>query len=279
MPNSETITWRELTPHILLTTLEPASVNVGLVIGEERALLVDAGSSPEQGAALLASANERAGVPVTHVVVTHNHWDHWFGIAGMPGLVSIAHENLAETEPSAETEAKAEELGLAELPRPTDLFSIAKAVDLGGRRVEIVHFGGGHTAADAFVLVPDDGITFAGDMLEEGQDPQFDETSNISNWPTALDGVLGASREDTRFVPGHGDVVERNFGFIQRAEVGMLYGTAEHLIEQGVKLEDAASETEWPFSAETLAVALPLIYGELAAKGIKPRTQLPIMGV
>lgn len=279
MPDSETITWRELTPHVFLTTLEPASVNVGLVVGEERALLVDAGSSPAQGTALLASANRQAGVPVTHVALTHNHWDHWFGIAGMPEVVSIAHENVVETAPSAETAAKAAELGLAELPRPTQTFSIAKAVDLGERRVEIVHFGGGHTGADAFVLVPDEDITFVGDMLEEGQDPQFDETSNISNWPTALDGVLGASREATRFVPGHGDVVERNFGFIQRAEVGMLYGTTEALIQQGVKLEDAATEAEWPFSAETMAVALPLIYAELEAKGIKPRTQLPIMGI
>lgn len=279
MPDSETITWRELTPHVFLTTLEPASVNVGLVVGEDRALLVDAGSSPRQGAELLAAANAQAGVPVTHVVVTHNHWDHWFGIAGMPDVTSIAHENLTETAPAAETAAKAAELGLTELPRPTDTFSIAKAVDLGGVRVEIVHFGGGHTGADAFVLAPDEDITFVGDMLEQGQDPQFDETSNISNWPTALDGVLGASREATRFVPGHGDVVERNFGFIQRAEVGMLYGTTEALIEQGVKLEDAPGEAEWPFSEATMAVALPLIYAELEAKGIKPRTHLPIMGL
>ena len=279
MPDSETINWRELTPNVFLTTLEPASVNVGLVVGDERALLIDAGSSPAQGAALLASARTRAGVPVTHVVVTHNHWDHWFGIAGMPELVSIAHENLLETAPSGETAARATELGLAELPRPTVTFSIAKAVDLGGRRVEIVHFGGGHTGADAFVLVPDEDLTFTGDMLEQGSDPQFDETSNISNWPTALDGVLGASRASTRFVPGHGDVMERNFGFIQRAEVGMLYGTTEALIQQGTKLEDAAAAAEWPFSEETLAVALPLIYAELEAKGVKPRTQLPIMGL
>ncbi|MCC2592678.1 MBL fold metallo-hydrolase [Tessaracoccus sp. OS52] len=279
MSATPAINWLELTPRVFVTTLEPAAVNVGLVVGDAAAMLVDAGSSPEQGEALLSSATARAGVPVTHVAVTHNHWDHWFGIAGMGAVTSIAHENLAITEPSSETLAKAAEQGLQELPRPTETFSIARAVDLGGQRVELVHFGGGHTNCDVFVLVPGENITFAGDMLEEGADPQFDPTSNISNWPTALDGVLGAANEHTRFVPGHGDVVDRNFGFIQRAHVGMLYGNTEYLIQQGTKLSDAAAAAEWPFSTETLAVALPLVYAELEAKGIKPRTQLPITGL
>ena len=59
----------------------------------------------------------------------------------------------------------------------------------------------------------------------------------------------------------------------------MIYSQTEMLIQQGVKLADAAAATEWPFSAETLAVALPKAYAELAAKGIEPRTQLPIFGI
>ena len=59
----------------------------------------------------------------------------------------------------------------------------------------------------------------------------------------------------------------------------MLYGSTEMLIQQGVKLEDAATATEWPFSPEMLAVALPKAYAELAAKGIVPKRQLPIFGL
>lgn len=268
--------WRELAPGIHVVTCEPASVNVGLVVGDDAAMLVDAGSTPEQGAALLAAAREIAGVPVTHVVITHNHYDHWFGLAGMSELTSIAHENLLE-EPSRATRAFADSIGLTELPQPTTTLSIAKAINLGGGvLVEMVHFGGAHTRGDVLVLVPGASVIFAGDMLESAGDPQFDETSNIRNWPTALDGVLGAANDRTQFVPGHGPVVDRDFAFIQRAEVGMLYGNTEMLIEKGTKLEDAADANEWPFSRATLEVALPLIYKELEDKGIKPRTQLPI---
>ncbi len=267
--------WRELAPGIHMVTCEPERVNVGLIIGADAAMLVDAGSTPEQGAELLASAQEIAQVPVTHIVITHNHHDHWFGLAGMEDVTSIAHENLLE-EPSTATREFADSIGLEKFPQPSATFSIAKGLDLGGAFVEMVHFGGAHTKSDVMVLSPGAAVIFAGDMLESDGDPQFDETSNIKNWPTALDGVLGAANEKTVFVPGHGDVVDRDFAFIQRAEIGMLYGNTEMLIEQGTKLGDAAEANEWPFSRATLDVALPLIYGELEAVGIKPRRQLPI---
>ncbi|MDO5736425.1 MAG: MBL fold metallo-hydrolase [Propionibacteriaceae bacterium] len=268
--------WRELAPGVHMVTCEPESVNAGLVVGTDAAMLVDAGSTPEQGAALLASAREISDVPVTHVVITHNHHDHWFGLAGMEDVTGISHENLL-AEPSRATRAFAESIGLTELPLPSDTFSIARAINLGGGAlVEMVHFGGAHTRGDVLVLVPGANVIFTGDMLESAGDPQFDETSNIKNWPTALDGVLGAANERTQFVPGHGHVVDRNFAFIQRAEIGMLYGNTEMMIQQGTALEDAADASEWPFTKETLEVALPLIYGELEAIGIKPRRQLPI---
>lgn len=274
-----TIEWRELTPKVFMATLQPESVNVGLVVGSEAALLVDAGSAPEQGALLLASANARAGVPVTHVVVTHNHWDHWFGLAGMRGVVGIAHENLVGTQPSADTLQQAGRLGLAELPLPAQTFSLARPVGLGGLHVEILHFGGGHTSCDAFVFVPSENVLFVGDMLEQGADPQFDETSDPKNWPLALDGVLGATNDATQFVPGHGDIVDRRFAFIQRAEIGIIHGNSEWLVSQGTGVEEAATAVEWPFTRETMQVALPLAYAQLAAKGIRPRSQLPITGV
>lgn len=273
------IEWRELTPRVFLTTLQPAGVNVGLVVGDEAALLVDAGPSPEAGARVLAAANAFAPVPVTHVVVTHNHWDHWFGIAGMTGVESIAHENLTDTAACADTLAQAAAQGLDPLPVPTATFSMARVVSLGEVRVEILHFGGGHTASDAFVLVAGQNVVFTGDMLEEGADPQFDETTVFADWPKALDGVLGTANDDTVFVPGHGAVVDRMFAFVQRAQVGFIHGTAEHLIGRGVRLEDAAGAAEWPFRPETMATALPLVYAELAAKGVRPRTQLPITGI
>lgn len=255
-----TLTWTPVTDRVFVTTVEPHRVNVGLIVGDNAAALVDSGNSPEQGAELLAAATDRAGVPVTHVVVTHGHHDHVQGLPGMGGVESVAHENLTEATPSR-------------------TFSMAWSLDLGNQRIEVINFGSAHTDADAVVFVPGEDVVFAGDLLEEGADPQISDSGSLANWPTFLDGVLGATNNKTRFVPGHGAVVDRDFAFIQRAEIAMIYSMTESLIQQGVSVDDAATAVEWPFTAETLSSVLPKAYAELAAKGIVPKKQLPIFGL
>lgn len=254
--------WRQLSPRVFVTTVDPHGVNVGLVVGDESAALIDAGNDADQGASLLASAWQQAGVPVLHVVITHQHDDHWAGLAGMRGVESYGHASLLDL-PG---------------PAPTRTFYLAEAIDLGGVRLELLHLGEAHTKSDVTVIVDGEKVVFAGDLLESSGDPQFDETSSVQNWPTVLDGALGVSKHDTVFVPGHGEPVDRDFAFRQRAEISMIYSTAEMFIQQGIALTDAYDKTEWPFSRETLETALPLVYDALAAKGIKPRTQLPIFG-
>lgn len=254
------LNWAPVTERVYVTAVEPHRVNVGLVVGEATALLVDTGNSPEQGAGLLASAHEIAGVPVTHVALTHDHFDHTDGLAGMGTVVSIGHENLARALPS-------------------EPFSMARALDLGGQRVEFLHFGKAHSASDIMVFVPGENVVFMGDLLEEGAIPQIDEAGCLANWPMVLDGVLGASNDQTRFVPGHGAVVDRDFAFIQRAELALVYAQAESLIRQGISLPDAAAAAGWPWAGEGLEDLLAKAYAEHAAKAVVPRTQLPIVNL
>ena len=257
------VTWTPVADRVFVAALEPHRVNVGLIVGDDGALLVDTGNTVEQGAEVRASAEELTGVPVTHVVLTHDHHDHVGGLDGVRAsgeVAVVAHENLTSVE-------------------VTRALAVAVSLDLGSQRVEIINFGSAHTDSDVVIFVPTASTVFVGDLLEEGADPQFDEKTALGNWPTFLDGVLGATSASTIFVPGHGAVVDRDFAFIQRAELSMLYSQAEMLIEQGVQLDAAAAAAEWPFGDETLASALPLVYAELARGGVTPKRQLPIFGV
>ncbi|MGJ6979584.1 MBL fold metallo-hydrolase [Aestuariimicrobium soli] len=267
--------WREVADRVWVAVAEPWSVNIGLVVGDAAVMVIDTGSLPEQGAVIATAAAEQAGRPVTHVVVTHAHTDHADGLPGFGDVVSIAHESV----PAAVTHP----------------ISMVKAVDLGGgSRAEIIHHGRGHTQGDLVVHLPERNVVFTGDLLEAGADPQFGDDTTVEAWAATLDGMLGATNDHTLFVPGHGAVLDRQAAFEQRANVSTIYGQAEQLVQRGVKLEQAlealdhpevdgrphpgASQWAWPYSTATIKVALPLAYAELAAKGVQPRTSLPLLG-
>ena len=282
MSKSSIGAWRSVSPAIHLCVLQPHGVSVGLVAGEQRAALIDCGSTPEQGATLLERARDLVEVPVSHVVVTHPHHDHWFGLAGMAEVTSIAHEDLLR-DPEAEVLDAAAAIGLSRLPAPDETFSLARSLDLGGVRLEMLHLGPAHTRADIVVVVPGEDVIFMGDLVESAGDPQFGPASDIGSWPKVLDDALGASTEATRFVPGHAPAggeeltVDREFCFRQRAEIAMVQGTIEGLVYRGVTLDNALGSSEWPFDEDTMRVALPLAYRRLAEKGVEPRRHLPLV--
>ena len=282
MSKSSIGAWRSVSPAIHLCVLQPHGVSVGLVAGEQRAALIDCGSTPEQGATLLERARDLVEVPVSHVVVTHPHHDHWFGLAGMTEVTSIAHEDLLRN-PEAEVLDAAAAIGLSRLPAPDETFSLARSLDLGGVRLEMLHLGPAHTRADIVVVVPGEDVIFMGDLIESAGDPQFGPASDIGSWPKVLDDALGASTEATRFVPGHAPAggeeltVDREFCFRQRAEIAMVQGTIEGLVYRGVTLDNALGSSEWPFDEDTMRVALPLAYRKLAEKGVEPRRHLPLV--
>lgn len=261
------ISWNEVADRVWVTVTQPDDANVVCIAGDERAMLVDAGGTRDVGGAVLASARELTGVPLEHVVITHHHHDHWHGLAGMEGVESIAHENiLADDTP--------DDL------RPSRTFSLALPLNLGNRFIEILHFGPAHTRSDVIVAAQDPGVIVAGDLLESAGDPQFDETTSFGDWVSALDSLIGASKPDTVLIPGHGRTCDREFAFLQAGDMAILHSTVENLIRTGTR-QDAAYDAaeEWPFEEATVRAALPLIYAELEAEGVTPRTQLPLTSI
>jgi glyoxylase-like metal-dependent hydrolase (beta-lactamase superfamily II) len=213
--------WGELVPGIYRAVAEPESVNLGLVVGSEAALLVDTGSSPAQGRAIRESVATVTDRPLVALVVTHWHFDHAFGLAAFADLVSVGHESVADRLRSPDAVAEATRLGLAaaDLGMPSRDLVVATAFDLGGRRVEVAHLGRGHTDGDLVVVVPDADVVFAGDLIESAGPPSFGPDTVADEWAGTLDGLVGLMTERTIAVPGHGDPVDRQFVFTQRGEV------------------------------------------------------------
>ena len=253
---------RPVAARVWRAVAEPESVTIGVIAGDDGALVVDTGSTPAQGAAIRRAAEAAAGVPVVAVAVTHGHYDHLFGLSGFAGLPSYGHSCADAWLAGSEAVRAAAELGLdvAELATPSIRFSLARTLDLGGRRVELVHFGPAHTDGDIVAFVPDADVVFVGDLLESAGPPSFGDDCSFDGWPGALDGVLGALGEHTVVVPGHGGPMGRVAVFEQRARIAALPRTAADLVRRGVAAADALESAEWPFPDEVVEPLLPRLW-------------------
>src|SRR5688500_5702530 len=92
-------------------------------------------------------------------------------------------------------------------------------LDVGGREVVLRFLGRGHTDHDLVIEVetPDDRtVVFAGDLVEEGAPPAF-EDSFPAEWPATLGRLHAMARGPV--VPGHGAVVDAAFVGAQREEL------------------------------------------------------------
>ncbi|MGW6014274.1 MBL fold metallo-hydrolase [Streptomyces sp. NPDC055210] len=236
--------WEELSPYAGRCRLPGWDCTAGLVVGEDAALMIDAGSSVREGARLRTRAHELlGGGRVTHLALTHPHFDHVFGAAAFAGAEVFAAAGAAGVPPVERSRDWGRVLGegreelLADavrngadpaeaaeaadlLVRPRHLVSGEWTLDLGGgRQVLLANVGPGHTGHDLAVLVAGPGspeIVFCGDLVEESGEPQAGPDAVPSRWPAALDRLLALGGEDALYVPGHGAVVDATFVRAQR---------------------------------------------------------------
>lgn len=208
---------------------------VGLVTGGDEgggsALLVDTGSTLREGAELRAQAQRLLGPGrrVTHIALTHPHFDHVLGTAAFAGAEvygAVGVDDLLRRDREAvrddavrhgvERSAAAEAADV--LVAPHHPVCGEWTLDLGGgRQVLLANVGPGHSGHDLAVLVPGSPeVVFCGDLVEESGVPQAGPDAHPSHWPAALDRLLALGGEGAAYVPGHGAVVDAAYVRAQR---------------------------------------------------------------
>ncbi|MFE2262829.1 MBL fold metallo-hydrolase [Streptomyces griseosporeus] len=237
----EELGWERLAAGVGRCRLPVWDCTAGLVTGGGTALLIDAGSSLAEGARLRAQAERLSGGRVTHLALTHPHFDHVFGAAacagaevyGAVGVDAVLARARDREELRADAvrnglDARAAEEAVDALPPVRHGVSGEWTLDLGGgRQVLLANVGPGHTAHDLAVLVPGDPeVVFCGDLVEESGDPQAGPDAVPAHWPDALDRLLALGGEDALYVPGHGAVVDAAFVRRQRDELAARFGVS-----------------------------------------------------
>ncbi|MCD2466929.1 MULTISPECIES: MBL fold metallo-hydrolase [unclassified Streptomyces] len=233
--------WERLADGVGRRRLPGWDATVGLVLGERAVLLYDTGSSLAEGAELRTGiADLTGGRRVTHIALSHPHFDHVLGTAAFAGAEVFgavgSDELLGRARDREALRADAVRHGLDEraateavdvLVAPRHVVSGEWTLDLGGRQVLLANVGPGHTGHDLVLLVPGEReVVFCGDLVEESGEPQAGPDAIPARWPDALDRLLRLGGEDAVYVPGHGAVVDATFVRLQREELATRFSVA-----------------------------------------------------
>jgi glyoxylase-like metal-dependent hydrolase (beta-lactamase superfamily II) len=154
----------------------------------------------------------------------------------------------------------AQQVAHSRIVQPGRLLDYQAQLDLGERTVTLVHPGRGHTDNDVVVWIAEERVLFAGDLVEEGGPPSFEDSFPLE-WPDSLATILALGPD--RIVPGHGAVVDANFVRRQHDDLQQL----AEIAQQGFKntRRPAEIDAQSAFPGRPAQTAIRRAYGQLTA--------------
>jgi glyoxylase-like metal-dependent hydrolase (beta-lactamase superfamily II) len=213
--------WTEVGPNVFMRRFRVWRTfrfdqNVGLILGERGAVVVDTRASHRLAARVIAEMRGVTRQRVVAVVNTHHHWDHTWGNALFKpapiwGHVNCARYLVARSEAQrkrlmAHDPGMADEFEEVRFTPPDRTLVRSATIDLGDRVVKLRHLGRAHTDNDVIVQVTDAAVTFAGDLLVADTMPGFGDSFPLA-W-SALLRRLTADIGNGTVVPGHGGALD-----------------------------------------------------------------------
>lgn len=232
--------------------------NAAFVVTPTGVVVIDALGSPELARRLVAQIAQITPKPITHVIVTHYHADHIYGLQTFKALGArvIAHRAALAylNSDTARLRLAASRQELApwvdentQLLQADEWLDQAQVLTVGGVKFEINPVGPAHTPEDLVVYLPSEKVLFAGDLVFRSRIPYVGQADS-RHWITALDSLL---KFDTQvIVPGHGPLSSEARKDMQLTRDYLIYlrttmGQAAKNLEP---FEEAYKATDWsPF--------------------------------
>jgi cyclase len=196
--------------------------------------------------------------PIKYVVNTHHHADHSGGNAKMQDMNAL----VVASEEARENMVDGKQPGL-----PSIVIQHHAHIYLGGKNVELYHFGRAHTNGDMVVLFPADRTLAAGDMFTFGDaTPQLIDYAGGGSgkeWTKTLDSALQLDFDAV--VPGHGLVTTKQEMAKFRDSTLKLRNRVHEMLVQKKTRDDVSKmlQTEFHWAQLHLDRGLDGLMGEM----------------
>jgi glyoxylase-like metal-dependent hydrolase (beta-lactamase superfamily II) len=186
--------------------------NAGFVVTKDGVVVFDALASPPLAEKLLGLIRKVTKQPIKRVIVSHYHADHFYGLqvfkaAGAEIWAHRLAEGATRTEGAADRFAQRKEALFPWVDDTTQLLEADHFVDgdtdfeMGGLHFALRYVGPAHSKEDMAMLVKEDGVLYAGDLVFRGRVPFVGDADGRA-WIAALDKLI--VMKPRVLVPGHG---------------------------------------------------------------------------
>ncbi|MDP3701370.1 MAG: MBL fold metallo-hydrolase [Hylemonella sp.] len=186
--------------------------NAAFVVTPAGVVVIDALGSPALAERLMAEIRKVTPKPVTHVIVTHYHADHVYGLQAFKakGVRILAHQGakayLNSDTAQLRLQASREELGPwindeTRLVEADEWLAGDRVLRVGGVEFQIKVVGPAHTPEDLVIYLPGEKVLFAGDLVFRSRIPYVGQADS-RHWILALENLLAF--DAAVIVPGHG---------------------------------------------------------------------------
>jgi len=229
--------------------------NAGFVVTPAGVVLIDALGSPALAKRLVAEIKKITPLPITHVLVTHYHADHIYGLQVFKdiGAKIVAHRaaliylngDTARLRLAASREQLAPWIDEnTRLLVPDVWVDADQDLLLGGVLFQARAVGPAHTPEDLAFYMPSEKVLFAGDLVFRSRIP-FVGQADSRHWITALDQLLAF--DAGVIVPGHGPLSKDARHDMQQTREYLVYlrTTMSRAAEAMEPFDEAYKNTDW----------------------------------
>ena len=253
-------------------------INSGFIVGPDGVIVIDTGVNVVHGRAILDAIRTVTDKPIALVVNTHPHpenvlGNHAFAATGAPILARAETIDAMRARCQLCFENVERVLGPAAMSG-TDIVIPNLSVSgngsyvAGGRRIELYHFGWGHTEGDLAVFDPASGVLFTGDLVYLDRIPYTHE-ARVRGWIAALRALQKIPAR--RVVPGHGPIADpARIGETYDYLAALVADTEKHY-NKGVSVIDLLQDPTmnlprfegWALYGDTHPLNIQHVYTEL----------------
>jgi len=197
---NRTGTLRQLIPGYYV--FSSTSFNSGVIATNEGVVVLDALSSEgiaRQERETIASTIKQ---PVRFLVSSTFHNNYTWGNVAYQDVIKIGHEDYrSDLLAQMQRDRASPEEQKARLPQVT--FRDRLTLHLGGKEIQILHLGKGHTRGDSIIFVPQDRIAYVSELYFSDQFLYINDGYGVS-WLKTLEAVEALPVDI--IVPGHGPI-------------------------------------------------------------------------